>query len=382
LKGNLRLNNKIKAEEIDNTYHHFKHSRYYKNKSLDWIDPNTYKPFQKSKKGNNYLNWIILGTLILIVVYFSFSRNNRLGLDTKTFWDWLELLIVPAVLALGGFLFSNAQRKSDLEVAEKERQADREIAKDRQRQNILDEYFDRITELLLTDKLNSENFHSYSHSNAYKIARIRTLVAFRVLDIERNQQIGRFLRESDILSNKKVFSLNYEKVDLEKAELGEIDFSNVNFHSANFANANLRKANLNNTDLSKANLYSADLSGAILNNADLSHANLTYADLSGAKLNGANLRNANLLGAVLTGAEIRQADIRDADLRGALIFDAIIEDFKFIKLTKRIMKYPSADLTGTKYNRNTKFTEFNEKGLGHKSIHLANVSFVQLAAKS
>jgi hypothetical protein len=39
------------------------------------------------------------------------------GLPEQTLWDWLELLIVPAVLAVGGYLFTLSENRRAEEAA-------------------------------------------------------------------------------------------------------------------------------------------------------------------------------------------------------------------------------------------------------------------------
>jgi hypothetical protein len=46
----------------------------------------------------------------------------------KTLWDWMKLLIVPAVIAGGGLWFNRQQRERELEIAREPRERDVEIA--------------------------------------------------------------------------------------------------------------------------------------------------------------------------------------------------------------------------------------------------------------
>src|SRR5260221_6890 len=118
---------------------------------------------------------VIVGVLALLVV---FALGYRLNWDwtglgpysppnkdsnfqrEKTLWDWLQLLIIPAVLAVGGFWLNQIQKsreekateqrtKIEREAAEKRAQAERDIALDNQREAALKEYFDKMSELLL-----------------------------------------------------------------------------------------------------------------------------------------------------------------------------------------------------------------------------------------
>jgi len=53
---------------------------------------------------------VLLGTLTLVGLPFD-----------VTLWDWLDLLIVPIVLALGGYLFTRSENRRALDVANQQR---------------------------------------------------------------------------------------------------------------------------------------------------------------------------------------------------------------------------------------------------------------------
>ena len=97
--------------------------------------------------------FVIVVGLISLAAYLHFAKGfvwaAGTGLDQKTFWDWLELLIVPAMLALGGLLLNSIQHDRDQKRAE----TDRAIAEDRQRETALQNYLDKMTDLLLEHNL-------------------------------------------------------------------------------------------------------------------------------------------------------------------------------------------------------------------------------------
>jgi Pentapeptide repeats (8 copies) len=201
----------------------------------------------------------------------------------KFLWDWLQLLIIPVVLAIGGYLFSFTTSNNERRAADQRNQTEREIAQDNQHETVLQEYIDKISELLLHEKLRE----SQPEDEVRTIARVRTLAALHRLDTLRKRNVLQFLLESKLIYGKKSI------VDLDGADLSL---------------ANLREAFLNNANLSGANLSQADLSHAGLRSADLRHANLSDA----------NLREAKLGDADLSGAKLIKADLQSADLRGAL----------------------------------------------------------------
>lgn len=107
--------------------------------------------------------WILIQTI----------RFDNMGFAEKSFWDWVDLLLVPAALGLAGLWFSRVQKQTELEIARRERAADRKRERDRQRQNILDAYFDKMTELILERGLVAPD----AKLEVQRLATTRTIIA-------------------------------------------------------------------------------------------------------------------------------------------------------------------------------------------------------------
>ena len=148
-------------------------------------------------------------------------------------------------------------------------QTERDIASDNQHETALQDYIDKLSELLLHEKLRK----SAPEDEVCKIAHVRTLTVLPRLDKERKRSVLQFLHESGLIDKDKRI------IDLRGADL---------------SGANLIAAYLNEADLSRAILSEADLSGAYLDEANLGGAYLRGAILRGSYLHGANLRGANL----------------------------------------------------------------------------------------
>jgi uncharacterized protein YjbI with pentapeptide repeats len=262
----------------------------------------------------------------------------------KLIWDWLELLIIPIVLGAGAFWFNTQTRKSERELARRERENDRAIAEDRVREEALQRYLDRMQELILDKGLR----RSEKDAEIRDVARARTLTVVRSLDGNRKGQVVRFLYESDLI--EKTVEESQERqvieaiIDLQTANLRDSYLNGAHLRGANLSRVDLSFAflvdaflgfaDLTGADLSLTKLSCADLSLTQLSNADLTYADLSYADLGGANLGGAdlpaaNLTGANLLGAHLTGAKLTganlfRADLPAANLGGANLFHAYL----------------------------------------------------------
>jgi hypothetical protein len=212
------------------------------------------------------------------------------GLPKRTFWDWLDLLIVPAAIAavgtVGGAWF----------------------ARQRAQETALQAYLDKMSELLIDKELHKRE-DRYDPTRV--TARARTLVVLKQLNAGRKKNILQFLyeaqlinRESDACPDQPYFR------------------ARVGLDGADLMNANLRYITLS----------CAALDGTILENADLRDTNLSKIDLAGSYLSGADLRRADLSGARLVNAHLQRkddpnlsgADLTDADLSGADLTGAAV----------------------------------------------------------
>ena len=196
----------------------------------------------------------------------------------RTFWDWLSLLIVPIVLALGGYLFTRSESRRTKEDAERQRAVDREIADERRQDDTLQAYLDGMSQLL-TDK--ERPLHRASVGDSLSmVARARTLTVLPTLNANRKRSVLQFLYEAGLIDKEHPI-----------------------------------------VDLTGADLRGADLSGAFLSEADLSGADLREAELNGAILNKARLATARVSVVLPDGgaepAEPHPADLRQADLSQA-----------------------------------------------------------------
>jgi uncharacterized protein YjbI with pentapeptide repeats len=233
---------------------------------------------------------------------------NWTGFPEKTLWDWMQLLIVPGVLAIGAFLFNLATSRNEQKIAHRRDQTEHEIALDNQREALLQAYLDRMAELLLNNHLRESD----PYSEVRYIARARTLTVLPRLDAHRKRSLLQFLHESDLLSNERGTSI-------------------IHLNGADLSGAYLKGANLTRADLGGADLSEADLRDAHLTGTELGEANLTKAQINGASLIKANLSRANLRGADLSGADLSGADLFRTDLREANLSEAIVTKEQILK---------------------------------------------------
>jgi uncharacterized protein YjbI with pentapeptide repeats len=233
------------------------------------------------------ISLVILLALVMMIILGYIYHWTWAGLHGKTLYDWLQLLIIPAVLALGGYLFNFATSRTE-----------REIASDKQREDALQAYINNMSTLLVENDLREQS----QLDKVRKIGRVRTLIVLPRLDGERKPSVLQFLYESSLIDKDRKI------VDLDGA-----DFSGAKLMYANLSKADLSRANLSKANLSNTNLIEAELSSANMFRADLSNANLLGASLYRANLHLANLSDAVLIGADLTGADLFGVNLHDAN---------------------------------------------------------------------
>src|SRR5437868_5819370 len=90
------------------------------------------------------LSLVLLLVLIVVIVLTYIFNVDVPGLRGKTLWDWLQLLIIPAVLAIGGYLFNFTMTRTEQEATKQRDQTERDIASDNQREAALQAYIDKI----------------------------------------------------------------------------------------------------------------------------------------------------------------------------------------------------------------------------------------------
>jgi uncharacterized protein YjbI with pentapeptide repeats len=303
------------------------------------------------------ITWRRLAVVVLVLLVAAATRVAYLlwpewtGFGEKTLWDLLELLIIPAVLGFGALWFNQAARTRE-----------QKIARDQQREGALQNYLDKMAQLLLEKELLARKDNS--GDPVVDVAHVRTVTTVRILDANRRNILFQFLRDANLadfvlvksalaradLSETSIYSINLSGANMTEAGLSRADLSGANLTKANLTGANLTGANLIGANLTGANLKEASLTKANLIAASLTKADLTGANLAGAGLNRADLTGANLVGAILAGAYLIRAGLNRADLTGANL---------------SVADLTGANLTEARYDSQTKWPEgFDYKNSG------------------
>jgi hypothetical protein len=130
----------------------------------------------------------------------------------RTLWDWLQLLIIPAVLAGGGIWFNRQQRAQELQTADI-----------RAQDEALQAYLDQMSEMLIPNADQPSLYKARLGDSLSSVARARTLTVLpRLLDGARKGRVVQFLYESALITKGRPV-LNLRGADLSGADLSGAD---------------------------------------------------------------------------------------------------------------------------------------------------------------
>lgn len=230
------------------------------------------------------LMWLGIAILLFAAVRRGYSHpwtgfGQRPSLNAgveaaKTLWDWLELLIVPLVLAAGAVLIESSRRRADaLE------------ARDKQAQAVLDDYFKCLTDLLVEQRLDSAI--PARAASARAVARTRTLSALRLLDGKRKAALVQFLAEAGLIGSNPHVELN--GADLSGAELSGANLAGCELRGVHFQDSVCVGTNFNDADLRASDFTRADWREVRARNARLDQVRFVGATLDRVDAAGASI---------------------------------------------------------------------------------------------
>jgi hypothetical protein len=125
-----------------------------------------------------------LACLVAVVALIRLSRDWQwMGFSDKPLWDWLQLLIVPVVLTVGGLWFASQQEERQQDIEDERVQA---IA--------YQAYIDQMSHLLT-----EENLSESPEDEVRMVARAQTLNVLGAVEGDRKMHILQFLAENDLV---------------------------------------------------------------------------------------------------------------------------------------------------------------------------------------
>jgi hypothetical protein len=284
---------------------------------------------------------IVLVITIALTAYGAYSREwEWTGFLGKTLWDWMKLLLVPIILALGGLLFTQMDRlnstrtqeldRERLQVDRKQAQQDREQAQQELELNRRGQITERFTRAI--DQLGA------TYDAGYRTFEIRLGGIYALEQIARDSEedywpimevLTAYVRQHAPwipVEAQQGEEASREATETTKVLPPDPDIQAITDvlrrRNRYFGHGEPEPLDLTLANLSGANLSGANLSEANLSEANLSEANLSEANLKGADLKGADLKGADLQEAILQGANVTDEQLAATrSLQGAIMPD-------------------------------------------------------------
>jgi uncharacterized protein YjbI with pentapeptide repeats len=221
----------------------------------------------------------------------------------KTAWDWLQLLIVPAILAAIAVAFNAAETSRDRSREDRRTREDRALAENAREDATLESYFKQMSGLMLDRHLRSAD----SESDVASVARTITLATLRRLNGARKAEVISFLSEGKLL-----------QTTIDAAGTG-VDLSGADLRGADFRDTDLGV--YEGTMFDKVDLEGARFDRATLTNVFFLLANLRGASFKGSRLRGVRFKGSDLTGAVFDGAYLTMTPLYGAEFQEPTTFE-------------------------------------------------------------
>lgn len=282
----------------------------------------------------------------------------------KTLWDWLDLLIVPVILAIGGFIVNSTVQRAERVRVEKQAETDRQLADDRFKEEALQSYLDRMTELLLEKELSKTE----RSSEADTVARARTLTILRSVDGARKGLLINFLYEAGLIQDDPIIHL--DAADLRFSILRDAMLNSINLEDAILSQSNFSYASLTRARLARAKFRQSRLDGVILTESDLTETDFSQSRLIGADLSGAIIEKTHFVKAVLEPIILETLPLSQ---------QAIVQEVNFSNTHLKFGYFQSAKVSKANFAEasivNSNFTSADLSGASFKNARIESTTF-------
>lgn len=217
-------------------------------------------------------------SIFLVIIISNWTSNFKWsGFQKKSFWDWLQLLIVPLMLTFGAFYLNYASETRDKQIAEEGKQ-----------QELLKDYFSKMQTLIIETKKSKESQLNPDRAPLLPefrpIAKALTFAVLDELDGKRKGKVISYLAESKLITANIKDQKSKPVIDLRKANLKEIVLEDVSLDGLSITGADMTEAKLTEVILTNSNLVSSKFINATLDTVDF----------SGSKLGNSNFYDADL----------------------------------------------------------------------------------------
>ena len=218
----------------------------------------------------------------------------------KTLWDLLQVLAIPAIIAVGAAFFEQSYK-----------QLEKLFQDERLSESRVREYMKSLQDLTLGYDLSNSN----SSKRARAIVQVNTRHTIKILD---GPWLGSIIDLLDTYGLDLV-TRNNPILDLSGLRFNKADLNNRKLVNMNLTNVNMPDSDWSHADCKDISLDFADLSHAKMEKAEFNDCSFISADLSSAELRGAKFFECNMDKVIFHNADLRKATFPGTYLGSVLI---------------------------------------------------------------
>jgi uncharacterized protein YjbI with pentapeptide repeats len=241
----------------------------------------------------------------------------------RKLWDWMQLLLVPVLVAVVGWWLTRTQKASE-----------EHTSRERASEEVVERFFDQIAELVTT--YSHPDLPQHARETAALLIRARTIPALRRLDGTRKALVLMHLGELGLTQPESLATGRQSdegRALLDGADLSDLAWAGGDMRKVVLNNVSLKRACVTRADLTYARIThcsfaGADLRGAVfylgaMTNVDLSWANLAEARLSTTRMTKVRFDHARCRKLSLAGTSLRDVSFVRASLQNARLVKAV-----------------------------------------------------------
>jgi uncharacterized protein YjbI with pentapeptide repeats len=248
------------------------------------------------------LLWLIIAVVALtsnIVSNFKWS-----GFQKKSLWDWLQLLVVPSMLAFGAFYLNYSSEARD-----------KKLADEQHKQEVVKDYFSKMQSLILEEKririsetpseqIKRDYYSKNSSSSkdqqklspeSQSIARALTLAVLDEVNGSQKGKIIAYLAEAGLIEQPTP-AIRLNSANLKEIILEDINLDKVMINYANMTGANMTDVTFRNSDISYSDLSNSTLKNVNFNNPNYIEDQIKAPKTAGVtKIGSVNLKGSTII---------------------------------------------------------------------------------------
>ncbi|TRU89116.1 MAG: pentapeptide repeat-containing protein [Microcystis novacekii Mn_MB_F_20050700_S1] len=259
---------------------------------------------------------IFIISFLLWRVFVIISNFKWSGFQKKSFWDWLQLLIIPLMLALGAFYLNSAADFRDYQIAQEQKH-----------QEILTDYFSKMQDLIVETKKSKQTPGSKESNSEEGLllefrptAQALTLSVLEQLDGKRKGKVIIYLAESQLITVDNNEPYPQPEIKLDGANLKGMVLNDVD---QVVKNGNKLRVIINKSDmtdsrfkriglLANSDLKGSNFSNSILTSVDFTNANMPQAKFIKGKINNVSFTDTNLKETIFDGVKLENIVVSPA----------------------------------------------------------------------